>query len=285
MGKNAAQWLMKSIEQIVVESSPKYFYTFREGDLAYTLQWSSNSFGLFLLLTELKVGGARRSILISEGKAKNGWRVFGLGLRKMLEPENYVHDGSGHLRFVAQPLRDNSRVLPFKTFADTVRGHQVQVSGRNQQKLLNTHDKGKWLLGDNRGEKQNSVSVQRRLSATPVSTPGPTTLGGRVVGYRSINGKSDLGETNPVGNNRRFPWKFKSSLNVSVFGKERDLRNSYWTGEAMAVEVNGEGNRRVAWNPNKGGLRSTKLVTKSQREHVVGFSTKMSSIRLGWGIE
>ena len=38
MGKNMAQWLMKSIEQIVVGISLKYFYTFREGDLAYTLQ-------------------------------------------------------------------------------------------------------------------------------------------------------------------------------------------------------------------------------------------------------
>ena len=69
----------------------------------------------------------------------------------MLEPENYMHDGFGHLRFVTQPLRDNSRVLPFKTFADMVRWHQVQVWGRNQQKLLNTHDKGKRQLGDNKG--------------------------------------------------------------------------------------------------------------------------------------
>ena len=72
MSKNVAQWLMKSIEQIVVGISPKYFYTFKEGDLAYTLQWSSNSFGLFLLLTEFKAGGSRRSIIILEGRAKNG---------------------------------------------------------------------------------------------------------------------------------------------------------------------------------------------------------------------
>ena len=58
MGKIAAQWLMKSIEQIVVGFSLKYFYTFRDGDVAYTLQQSSNSFGLFLLLIELKVGGS-----------------------------------------------------------------------------------------------------------------------------------------------------------------------------------------------------------------------------------
>ena len=72
MGKIAAQWLMKSIEQIVVGFSLKYFYTFRDGDVAYTLQQSSNSFGLFLLLIELKVGGSRRSIIILVGKEKNG---------------------------------------------------------------------------------------------------------------------------------------------------------------------------------------------------------------------
>ena len=72
MGKIVAQWLMKRIEQIVVGSSSKYFYSFREGHLAYTLQRSSNSFGLFLLLIELKVGGSRRSIIILVGRAKNG---------------------------------------------------------------------------------------------------------------------------------------------------------------------------------------------------------------------
>ena len=101
MGKNVAQWLMKGIEQIVVGISPKYFYMFRDGDLAYTLQWSSNSFGLFLLLTEFKVGGSRRSIFIPIGRAKNGWKVFGLELRKILEPENYVNGGTGQLKFVA----------------------------------------------------------------------------------------------------------------------------------------------------------------------------------------
>ena len=46
MGMIVAQWLMKSIEQIVVGISPKYFYSFREGDLTYTLQRISNSFWL-----------------------------------------------------------------------------------------------------------------------------------------------------------------------------------------------------------------------------------------------
>ena len=95
MGKKVAQWLMKSLEKIFVGISPKYFYSFREGDLAYTLQRSSNSFGLLLLLTELKVGRSRRSVIILVGRAKYGWRVFGLELRKLLEPENYVNGGTG----------------------------------------------------------------------------------------------------------------------------------------------------------------------------------------------
>ena len=40
MGKNAAQWLMKDVEHIVVGVNPKQFFTFRGGggDIAYTLQ-------------------------------------------------------------------------------------------------------------------------------------------------------------------------------------------------------------------------------------------------------
>ena len=131
MGKKVAQWLMKSLEQLVVGSSLKYFYSFREGDSAYTLQRSSNSFGLFLLLTELKVGKSKRSIIIPVGRGKNGWRVFGLELRKLLAPENYVNSGYGQSSFVAKPHKDNSRIQPFKSFADMVRGHEVQVRGRN----------------------------------------------------------------------------------------------------------------------------------------------------------
>ena len=42
--------------------SPKKIFTFREGDIAYTMQWGSNSFGQYLSVTELKVGGMRLSI-------------------------------------------------------------------------------------------------------------------------------------------------------------------------------------------------------------------------------
>ena len=84
---------------------------------------------MFLLLTELKVGGSRRSIIILVGRANNGWRVFGLELRKMLEPENYVNGGTGQPKLVALLHKVNSGVQLFKSFADTMRGHEVQVRG------------------------------------------------------------------------------------------------------------------------------------------------------------
>ena len=77
---------MNNIEHTVVGVNSKQFFTFRDGDIAYTLQRSTNSFGQFFLLTKLKVGGARRSIIIPEGKEKNGWRAYGLELRKMWNP-------------------------------------------------------------------------------------------------------------------------------------------------------------------------------------------------------
>ena len=49
----------------------------------------------------------------------------------MLEQENYVNGGFGHSKFVAQLYKDNSGVQPFKTFANIVCGHQVQVKGKN----------------------------------------------------------------------------------------------------------------------------------------------------------
>ena len=105
MGKNAALWLMKNIEHTMVEINPKQFFTLREGDTTYTLQRGSNSSGQFLLVSKLKVGGCRRTVIIPGGKAKNGWKVFRLELRKMLEPNQYALGGSGQAKFVSQPQR------------------------------------------------------------------------------------------------------------------------------------------------------------------------------------
>ena len=97
MGKNAALWLMRNLEHIVIGVIPKQFFTLKEGNTAYTLQQGSNSFGQYLSITELKVGGLLRSIIIPAEKLQQGWKAFGIELRRMLEPSQYALGG---LKFV-----------------------------------------------------------------------------------------------------------------------------------------------------------------------------------------
>ena len=88
---NQFLWVrMHNIEYTVIGANPKHFFTIREGDIGYTLQSSSNSFGQYLAVTKLKVGGLRRSIIILASKVQHGWRAFGIELRRMLEPTHYA---------------------------------------------------------------------------------------------------------------------------------------------------------------------------------------------------
>ena len=179
----------------------------------------------------------------------------------MLELENYVNGGIGQSKFVAQPHKVNSRVQPFKSFADMLRGHEVQVRGRN------------W------SEKQNPVSKQKMLSEALVSLPSPATLEGRVVGSRRSAEEFYVGKTNPVGYNRRYPLNFKSVCFEHGYGNKRELGSSDWAGKSLTVEVNGEGKRRVVWN--KGGLRRSLWVTRDQREHAPSGSRVHKSPMVG----
>ena len=149
-----------------------------------------------------------------------------------------------------------------------MRGPQVQDRGRNQPNLVNTHDKGKLLLEDNKREKQNLVFEQR-----PVSISGPTTLGGREVGSQFINEEFEFGETNTAKKRRRSSLKIHSNWYKHAYGKKRELRHPNCIGGGLTVEVNGEGIRRVAWYSNKGGLGNSIWVDSSQKEHVVGPSS------------
>ena len=95
----------------------------------------------------------------------------------MLEPEYYVTGGSGQSKFVAQSHKDNSGIQASKTFAETVRGHQVQGRGRNQPLLLSIHDKGKSHLGEDKVVKQNPEGEQMVLNENLAGKPCPTALG------------------------------------------------------------------------------------------------------------
>ena len=96
----------------------------------------------------------------------------------------------------------------------------MQVRGRKQHYQLNSHDKRKWLLGDNKGEKQNL------LSEPAVSLPGPATLGGTEVDSWSSTEDFNVGKLFPERNFRRIPLNFKSNRIEHDYGKKRELRKS-----------------------------------------------------------
>ena len=53
-------------------------------------------------MSELKTCRLQRFVTVPEGKEKHGWKVFGLELRKMLEPNQYAFGGSGQVKFIPQ---------------------------------------------------------------------------------------------------------------------------------------------------------------------------------------
>lgn len=172
MDKSATQWLMKNIKHIVDGFSSIQFFTFRDDDIIYILQRSPNSFGQFLLLTELKVGRSRRSVIIPEGRGKNGWRTFGLELRKTLEPNQYAACGSGHSKFVAQPHRCNLEIQ--------ISNH-IQVKDRKHPEQLCIKDMRKMELAEDSMVMPNPELAKVVLSGESVDKLCLTAVGGGFV--------------------------------------------------------------------------------------------------------
>nr|XP_023883457.1 uncharacterized protein LOC111995759 [Quercus suber] len=260
MGKNVAQWLIANIEHIVVGANSKQFFTFRDSDIAFTLYRSTNFSGQFLLLTELKVGGSRRSIIISEGKEKCGWRAFGLELRKLLYPSQYAVGGTGHHKFIPQVHRHYSEVQNYKTFAEAVQGYQGKIVDRKHLKQLGTTDKGKMTQSG-----MNQRCSGAKMGDFPVGKSDMMVVGGGVRREQGINGETEVGEQNPVGQVKRSPLKFRSNGSIHGFGKNSpDL-----AAIGLTIEVNREGKRKVVWRSYKGDLRNSIWVKRDQREQVV----------------
>ena len=92
-------------------------------------------------MSELIVDGLRRSVIIPGGKEKHGWKVFGLELRKMLEPNQYAFGDSDHAKFIPLAQKRNSVLHPSRSFVETVKG-LVQAKG-GIQSSHNTKDSGK----------------------------------------------------------------------------------------------------------------------------------------------
>ena len=252
MGKHAAQWLMSNLEHLVVGVNPKSFFSLREGDTAFTLQRSSNSSGQFLLLTELKAGGSRRTVFLPEGKERNGWRAFGLELRKVLNPSLYAVDGSDLPKFIPQ-RRNNLELHHLGTYAEVVQGAHGRREVRrkpNQQKVLVQVKKplqGEEKMGMNPripGEVGGDYLVDKHGSMVA--------MGGdrREICYSDVV----VAGEHPLADSRTSLPRLR--LNSNNVGKEKkcDAGSYDWSGRGLIVEVDVTGRRRVFWESRKGGV-------------------------------
>ena len=274
MGKNAACWLMKNIEHTVVGINPKQFFMLGEGDTAYTLHQGTNSFGQFLLVSELKASGHRRSVIIPGGKAQNGWKVFRLELRKMLEPNQYALGGSGQAKFVSQPQRGRSGFHPSRSFAEILKG-QVQQRDVTQLQLITTKDKDKNLTQGEFMERQNQARgllamylklTSAKVGEIPMGKPVKMVVGGGDRREQCSKVDTKLGKQLPVEKWKRIPVSFSLNSISNENGKRSDLRRSCWIGSGLIVQVDVKGRRRVSWDSNKGGVKSFKWVTRACKE-------------------
>ena len=182
----------------------------------------------------------------------------------MLYPSQFAMGGTGHPKFIAQVHKHNLEVQNSRTFAKAMQGYRGKVEDRKQLKQLGTTDKGKMTQ-----LVMNQRFIGAKVGDFSVGKPDKMVVGGDRR-EQGINVETELGEQNPVGNNKRSPLKFKSIWNEHGYGNKHDLRNPDWTGVGLIVEVNRKGKRSVVWNSYKGGLRSSIWVNGNQREQVVG---------------
>ena len=250
LGKLAAQWLMANLEHLVVGVNPKQFFTFREGDTTFTLQRSSNSFGQFLLLTELKVGGSRRSVFIPVGKERNGWRRFGLELRKVLNPSLYAMGGFELPKFIPQQ-RVNLEFHHLGTYAEVVQGSHGRREDRREPNQLRVTVKGK---KPQQGEEK--LGVNPRISGVvggvyQVEKPGSTVAVGGARREKIFSEVAVAGEYSLVDTRMSLP---RLSLNSKNVGKEKECEAGRygWSGRGLVVEIDVTGRRRVFWESRKG---------------------------------
>ena len=191
--------------------NPKKFFTFREGGTAYTLQQGSNSFGQYLSVTKLKVGGLRRTIIVPAGKLQQGWKTFGIELRRRLEPSQYALGG---LKFVPHKSKQIPMYHAARSFVEAVKAPMQARSKPAQQPFI------KEKVKDGVVEKIMEFS---RENDTQAGSFSPAAMGDGEGGEGVINGKNILEAKIPEGNNISIPFKFNSNSKNVVFGKVLDF--------------------------------------------------------------
>ena len=226
--------------------NPKQFFTFRDGDSAYTLQRGSNSFGQHLSVTELKVGGLRRTIIIPAGKSQGGWRTFGIELRRILEPSQYAVGG---LNFVPYKYKQVSKNRIARSYVEVVKAPVQARLKPIQQPFIKEKVKDGVVEKILERPRDNS-HTQLVLYETQAGKFPQAAMGGGEGGEGSINGKNNIEEKIPEGNKLNIALNSNSNSKLVEFGKLHNRRSS-WRG--LIVAVNKFGKRRVSWGRVKGG--------------------------------
>ncbi|XP_065616425.1 uncharacterized protein LOC112009713 [Quercus suber] len=240
MGKSAALWTMRSLEYTVSGVSLKQFFTFRDGDTAYTLQRGSNSFGHYLSMTELKVGGLRQTIIIPAGKLQQGWRTFGIELRRLLEPSQYA---VGALKFVPYKPKQIPKYQPARTYVEAVKAPvQARLKHVQAGMVKNVEE----IPCDN-------SQAQVVVSEIQVGSFPQVAVDGGEGGEGGINGRNKFKEKISGGNKFKIPLKTNLNSNMVEFGKLSDRRKARWLGRGLIVYVDDYGKRRVSWDIVKRG--------------------------------
>ena len=234
MGKSAALWVMRCLEHTMIEVNPKHFFTFRDGDSAYTLQRGSDSFGQYVSMTELKVGGLRRTIIIPAGKSQRGWRTLGIELKRILEPSQYAVGG---LNFVPYKYEQVSKNRTARSYVEAVKALVQARLKPIQQPFINEkvkHGAVEKILERPRDNSRTQVV----LYETQAGIFPQAAMGGGEGGEGSINGKNNIEEKIPEGNKLNIPLNFNSNSKIVEFGKLHDNRRSRWLGRGLIVAVN-----------------------------------------------
>ena len=125
----------------------------------------------------------RRLIIIPAGKAQQGWRAFGIELRRMLEPSHYALGGPKALPYKSKL---GSEIHPSRSFVETVK---TSMQGRKHSHQPSIRETEKIQVVENTMQPPRD---EARIQVVPVEVPPvnaiPIAVGGVEGSRRGING-------------------------------------------------------------------------------------------------
>ena len=131
----------------------------------------------------------RRSIIIPTGKAQQGWKAFGIELRRMLEPSHYALGGPKALPYKSKL---GSEIHPSRSFVETVK---ASVQGRKHLHQPSIRETEKIQVVENTTPPpRDEAGIQVEAFEVLVDNAIPIAVGGVEGSHRGINGDAKFKE-------------------------------------------------------------------------------------------